>query len=462
MERGRLAGRRAVLRALGASAVVAGCGLITPRALDRPPRWLDAGQQRPPVVFIHGAFGSRLRDARSGREIWPVGLADLVLSSFDELELPLDPESGAALEDGIVAEDLFEEAGVVNFYGSLVRMLESAGGYRRWQPGTPVPDGVLPLYPFLYDWRRGFAWAAAGLDDLVERIRGDLGEPGLEVDLVAHSSGGLIARYFLLYGGAPLPASAVPDFAGAGKVRRAVAIGVPEIGMARAVAALTVGEPVVMNRVGPEVLATSLSVFDLLPHGDDAWLVDATGRPIIADACDPEVWRTYEMGVFNRHVRHDVRDRAGGGKAGRTRVELLERGFLLRLASARRFREAVRAATVPARVGYYSIGGDCQPTEARVLVEDFLGHPEVKSRPDRVRAPHKGADYWSLMLEPGDGRVTRHSVLAAPAWPVGDSRPAAPAENWVRQEFVCASHNQLVVNVDCQRALLHALADEPV
>jgi pimeloyl-ACP methyl ester carboxylesterase len=461
MNAGRLLGRRRVLQALGAAAVAGGCSFLSPQTLDEPPRWLQGGRRRPPAVFIHGAFGSRLRNRLSGREIWPIGLADLVVSSFDELELPLDPDTGAALPDAIVASGLFDETGVVDFYGSMVHMLEAAGGYRVWAAGTDPPEDAIPLYPFLYDWRRGFADTAPELDRMVEQIRADHGDPGLKVDLVAHSSGGLIARYFLLYGGRLLPegATPVPDFGGAGKVSRALAIGVPEIGMARAVAALTVGEPIVMNKVGPEVLATSLSTFDLLPHGDDVWLIDRRGTPIVADACDPEIWRTYEMGIFNRGVRAQVRERAGGGRSGQRRLELLERGFLLRLDRAGRFRRALRAAPIPADIAYLTIGGDCKPTEARLLAEEFMGRPEVKSLPDRVRNPRRGVDYRRLMLEPGDGRVARPSVLATPAWPASPRPVPLLAENWARREFVCASHNQLTVNTDCQRAMLHALAD---
>jgi len=440
---------------------MAGCGVFSPRRLDEPPRWLEGGRRRPPAVFIHGAFGSRLRNRRNGREIWPIGLADLVVSSFDELELPLDANTGAALPDSIEAYRLFDEAGAVDFYGSMVHMLEAAGGYRVWAAGMEPPADAIPLYPLLYDWRRGFSDVAPELDRLIEQVRADHGDRELKVDLVAHSSGGLIARYFLLYGGRALPEEGmpVPDLGGATKVSRALAIGVPEIGMARAVAALTVGEPIVMNKVGPEILATSLSTFDLLPHGDDVWLLDGRGAPIVADACDPDVWKTHEMGIFNRGVRAQVRERGGGGRSGRRRLDLLERGFLLRLARSRRFRRAVRAVPIPRDIAYFTIGGDCRPTEARLLAEQFMGRPEVKSLPDRVRHPRRGVDYRALMLEPGDGRVTRPSVLAAPAWPVSAEPLPPPANNWPRRLFVCASHNQLTVNIDCQRAMLHALAD---
>jgi len=461
MERRASRDRRAVLQALCASAALGGCRFLGQTSLDSPPRWLDTGAPRPPVIFVHGAFGARLRHTATGKEIWPIGVPELLVGSFGDLQLPLDPATAEAASDDVVADALFEEAGVVEFYGSLVSMLESAGGYRLQQAGTRPATDEPPLYAFLYDWRRDLVEAAGRLDVLVEQIRVDHGNPDLQVDIVSHSSGGLVTRYFLLYGGAPLAADGVlrPAFAGAAKARRVVAVGVPELGMARAVTALTDGEPVVMSKVGPEVLATSHTAFQLLPHGDDVWLIDIDGNPIDGDPCDPDLWRAMEMGIFNRRVRSRVREHAGGGRAGRAWLALVERGFAVRLARAQRFREALRAAPVPETVPYFSIGGECRPTRARLVIEEFLGHRETQSLPAQVRAPRAGVDYWSLMLEPGDGQVTRHSALGRPAWPSAGAKPVETARRAPWQRFVCASHNQLFVNQDCQRAMLHALAD---
>lgn len=453
-------GRRWLLQALGASAAVAGCSLFSRPPLEKTPRWFHPPGPRPPVIFIHGAFGSRLKNRVTGSEIWPGGLGDLVVSRFDALELPLDPGTGEAAPDDVEAIELFEEAGMVEFYGSLVTMLVKAGGYRREIPGTPVDDDVPRLYACIHDWRRDMSRAAGTLDRLVEQVRADHGQPDLKVDVVAHSSGGLITRYFLLHGGRPLDSlnGTAPDFAGAAKVNRAVAIGTPELGMTRAAAALALGEPIVLNRIRPEILATAESGFQLLPHGDDVWLVDAAGRPIEADSCDIEVWRRYEMGVFDHPVRERVRAAAGGRRAGRARLELLERGFALRLARARRFRDAIRSAPVPAQVPYFSIGGDCRPTQARILVERSAGSPHPRAQPAGVDWPSPSIDYVRLMFEDGDGMVTRASAACEPDWPASRHPVPVPAESRPAQDFICASHNQLVVNVDCQRALLRALA----
>lgn len=451
--------RRRVVQALCASAATAGCSLVTGGPLTSAPRWWDPSRPRPPVVFVHGAFGSQLRNARTGREIWPVGMGDLLVSSYAQLALPIDPDTGDAMPDDIIAYDLFDDVGVVEFYGSLVSMLTSAGGYHRATVGTPVEDASPRLYAFLYDWRRDFSRAAVQLAGFIARIRADYGQPDLKVDLVAHSSGGLVSRYFLLYGGRSLDQPPVaPDFSGCDAVARVVAIGVPEIGMSRAAASLVEGEPLVFNRVFPEVLATAHSPFQLLPHGDDVWLVDAAGRPMAGDSCDPALWRELKMGVFDPEVRSRVRRAEGSGSAGIARLALLEKAFAFRLQRARRFREALRAAPVPGRVPYFSIGGDCRETQARLLIEPLAGEPRVRTRPDAVRRRSAAINYERLMRAPGDGMVTRASVTCEPDWPAGATPVPAPAAAWRSREFVCASHNQLVVNTDCQRALLHALA----
>jgi pimeloyl-ACP methyl ester carboxylesterase len=462
MDRHILRDRRWVLQALGASAVSAGCSLLPANKLERRPRWFSPAEPRPPVVFIHGAFGSRLRNRRTRKEIWPIGIADLLVSDYDQLANPLDPDTGDALPADIEAFALFDDVGVVDFYGSLVQLLTTVGGYTLTQPETPIDDELPRLYTLLWDWRRDMAAAARQLDELIEQVRVAHQAPGLKVDLVAHSSGGLVARYYLLHGAAPLPECdpSRPTFAGAAKVDRAVAIGVPELGMARAAAALIRGEPVVLNRVGPEVLSTSASTCQLLPHGENVWLLDAAGKPITADACDPETWRSFEMGVFDPQVRSRVRRKAGGGARGRARVGLLERGFELRLAHALQFRAAIRSAAIPEEVAYYTIGGDCRPTQARLLVELPGGNPAVRVWPKDIRARRVALDYDRLMLEHGDGMVTRSSSACSAGWPGKGRSPAVLAEDWRWQRYVCASHNKLVVNIDCQRALLRALVDD--
>src|SRR5439155_476942 len=64
---------------------------------------------------------------------------------------------------------------------------------------APKP-GERRYYIYAYDWRQDNVESARGLDRLIESIRRDYGDPMLRVDIVAHSMGGLVARYYQRYG----------------------------------------------------------------------------------------------------------------------------------------------------------------------------------------------------------------------------------------------------------------------
>ena len=77
--------RRSVV---AAGLAAAGCAVV-----DRPRLGVMYGgvtrpADQPPLILIPGAFGSSLREKRTGREIWPASDARLLLGNFRELELP--------------------------------------------------------------------------------------------------------------------------------------------------------------------------------------------------------------------------------------------------------------------------------------------------------------------------------------------------------------------------------------
>lgn len=453
--------RRRLIASLAAALPLSGGGPVG-RWLSEPPEWFHRAAPRPPLIFVHGAFGARLRRRAGGREVWPVGAAELLLDDYDQLALPLDPETGQALDDDVEVAGLFDAIGTVDFYGPLVGMLIEAGGYRLTEVGRPPSSDAPPLYLFLYDWRRDLVSAARELARLVDQVAAASPRPGQRVDLVVHSSGGTLARYYLLHGARSLATAVAeaPDFAGAARVERVVAIGVPELGLTRGFQALLEGEPLGLGTVAPETLMTAESPYQLLPHGDDAWLLDDRGRPVPGDSCDPDLWREFGLGVFDERIRARVRANAGGRGATHERVAVLELAFLGRLERARQFREAIRSAPLPTELSYHTIGGDCRPTVARLMLERVAGQWHGRARPDTLRWRRPGLDYERLMLEPGDGTVTRASAAGQPTWPL--TAGSASISSGARDaRFVCASHNQLVANLDCQRALLRALDRAP-
>src|SRR5262245_32193427 len=224
--------RRDLLEGL-ASLALAGCAAKEAMRPDLKRLYAASMQQakQPPVVLVHGVLGAKLRD-RAGKELWPGGISKLAFSEFRDLALPIDPGTLAPREDGVEPYAIFDSAAGHDFYGAIIRTLDEAGGYTRGEPGHAPGNAGKQYYVFLYDWRQDNMRSVARLDALIEQIRHDYGNPALKVDIVAHSNGGLISRYYARYGtkdlldGDDFPCS--QD--GAKKIRRLILLGTPNFG----------------------------------------------------------------------------------------------------------------------------------------------------------------------------------------------------------------------------------------
>ena len=124
-------------------------------------------------------------------------------------------------------------------YGDLLEALRRYAGYRDGDWENPSADGYQDtFYPFPYDWRKDNVANARELVRRVERLKTKLQRPDLKFNIVAHSMGGLIARYASMYGDADLPAGEgpiQPTWAGAAHISKIVMIGVPNEGSGRRV-----------------------------------------------------------------------------------------------------------------------------------------------------------------------------------------------------------------------------------
>ena len=264
-----LAGRLVLLVLL--ALLLGGCGGSTRPDFAR--LYADTGSDQPPVVVIHGVLGSRLSDGR-GRERWPGGLSRLALSDYADLALSIDPESLRPRDDGLRPAGIFESEGGRDFYGKMLRTLEEGGGYRRAFAGLPPPSR-RHYYVFTYDWRMDNVESVRKLDAMLEQIRRDHRNPSLKFDLVAHSNGGLIARYYARFGTADvLDGNDFPVTQdGARRIRRLILLGTPNFGSVDALRSLIEGKKVGLRRIPPEVLMTMPSIFQLLPHALNDWLL---------------------------------------------------------------------------------------------------------------------------------------------------------------------------------------------
>jgi hypothetical protein len=131
--------------------------------------------------------------------------------------------------------------------------------------------------------------------------------------------------------------------------------------------------------------------------------------------------------------------------------------FEFRLERARRFAWMLSTPEPATPIRYVLFGGDCTLTPARIVVEHDDGELRTRFLPQDVRTGVSPDVLEQVMLEPGDGRVTKPSLLARET-----IDPTAPQheESFLPIAyffFLCEEHDQLTGNINFQDNLLNVL-----
>jgi len=406
------AGRRALLAVLlMVLAFVSGCAVHKPD-LTRLYAHVTGEPKAEPLIVIPGVMGSRLTNAQTGREIWPGSLLNLATGNrFEELALPLEMDTHRQPAQPLAPATLFLDMAGQDFYNSLVGTLEGPGGYHCVPKDRVNADTDCVL--FSWDWRKDLVKAAADLDALVDRLAALRNDPGLRVNILGHSAGGLVTRYFLRYGGSDVLTDRQSEItnAGARKVHKAILIGTPNFGSISALQQALRGMDAGLARIPPEIIATMPGLYQLLPHPERTWMIDINGRRIERDVYDPATWRTWQWSIFDPDARQRVMRRFRDPGAGERYLARLEASFEGNLERARRFQLALSNPQHQPPNKYVVFGGDCFMTPARCLLEHVDGEAKVRLFPDEIRDPVPDVNYDALMLEPGDGTVTKASLM---------------------------------------------------
>ena len=425
--------------------------------------WLyRRGAEQPwpyPVVLIHGVFGAKLRQRSSGKEVWPGGMWRILFSDYQDLALEMEPQSLMPKTSDIEAYAIADEVAGTDFYGNLMTTLQNAGGYRLTQVGQPVRDWHRRYYLFYYDWRQDNVLNAKRLKKFLDQIREDYQAPDLTFDVIAHSMGGLIVRYFQRYGDRDVLSSNdfQPDNAGASYLRRVILVGTPSLGSVSALQNILQGVELGLNTVKTEVLMTMPSAYQLLPHPLNRWIITKEGKVLDRDLFDVELWRRFKWSIFDPAVRARIRQRFKQPEQAEAYITLYEHFFERQLERARRF---VWSLTVPLKPGYrslYVFGGDCRATPARILIEDIGGESYVRLKPRSIGHPTPNVDYDLLMLEPGDGTVTKASLLGKSETDPSEPRDAYSFFPLAQDMMFCDEHSELTANITFQDNLLNIL-----
>ncbi len=274
---------------------------------------------RNPIIVIPGILGSRLVD-ENGKVVWGEFSSQAVnLGSPDgrrELALPITANGWP--RDHVRADGTLEKLKVslgldfqFSAYAGMLRTF-GVGGYL--DPAhadlshIDYGPGHYTCFQFGYDWRRSCAENAALLGRFIEekrryvqserlRLHGKRGD--VKFDIIAHSMGGLVARYYLMYGGQPLNANGdMPvTWAGARHVEKLIMVATPNAGSIYPVQQLTQGFKLApfLPRVDTAVVATMPSMYELMPRGEDGPVIDKDSRPLAI--YDTATWQKLRWGL---------------------------------------------------------------------------------------------------------------------------------------------------------------------
>ncbi len=388
---------------------------------------------KPPIIFIPGITGSELINQKTGEKLWP----ELFPKDREALSLPITSTTLSENHDDIVASAVIESADLIKFipeigvYEALFNALENHGGYRRGNIDAPSADGDHDTYYlFAYDWRRDNVESARELAGKIAEIKRRTSRPDLRFDIIAHSMGGLIARYFAMYGDHDLIGDGrpQPDWRGAQSLGRLVLFGAPNAGSMDALRSLLHGYSIteadkprinLFRSLGRSMIFTTPSVYQLLPRNQTAWFYDARLNPIKLDLYDVETWKRYHWSAafHPEHIKRtlDSSIKKFGAEEGKLEAEktLTGRAGYLQavLRRAADFHRALDAASAPPETLRMSlVGGDCEATLAGALIVDVKGETRTLFYPRHIpRGLRKEA--FRKMFIPGDGRVTRQSLF---------------------------------------------------
>ena len=436
--------------AAGAAGVVLIESLTSRRGLD--PSLIRVPADRddiPTTVIIPGILGSELLRP-DGTPVWLN--ARNAIGSYD-LSLPLTLPLHASRDDLVPGtllgtEALFPRLFGFSEYADLLELLRGAG----FQPLRDTPPAGASFHVFGYDWRRDLVESARDLHETLEALAHRRRNPQARFNIVGHSMGGLVARYYLRYGTAEPEDDAPVTWAGARRIQNLVVVAAPNGGSIAALDTILNGSKVGFSSttLSPAVVAGMPAIYQLLPPEGTRVLLGEHCQPLEADLHDPASWERFGWAPFG--------DRPAG-PAGDAVEPVLDRDahrtfVRAALARARVFYRALnRRPTTTCPVRVQALGGDCLPTLARAMVLENEGL--------RPRFESSNRDEARGLFEAGDGRVPRASVLATHLPGAEDSDTGSGLPELAQALFGSADHHGIYDEPTFQSALLRILLRPP-
>ena len=271
-----------------------------------------------PVIIIPGMMGTQLVDPVTQAVVWGKVLdlkglnphEALIRPDQDGLELPIDARPIQANRDRLVPTSLLTSYKMINrilevkVYKGLIDAFAHQGCQLGDIEHCTASDN---LFLFPYDWRRDLVEGAMLLGERIAAIQSVNQDPDLKVTLIAHSLGGVIAKYYMMYGTKDVITGVIdgdhlpePDYSGARNIDKLFLLGTPNRGSYKAFKALNEGEYIMpFVTTSRWVTFTMPSLYQILPLDTESMFIDDEGNPVALDIFDIETWMKYGIGLFD-------------------------------------------------------------------------------------------------------------------------------------------------------------------
>ncbi|PYQ13007.1 MAG: hypothetical protein DMH00_05155 [Acidobacteria bacterium] len=454
----------ALLAATGCSFFLFGCGILKKPDLSRANGIARLRKPQHPLVVIPGFLGSKLRDPKTGKVLW--GTMGNILSHDQSYRLacPIVPDGPDAGEANLEAFAIYDSLWGVEYYRKSLRILWQAGGYQLGDIQHPRPGDNA--FVFVYDWRKDIVDSAQRLAGALEKLKRSLGDPDIKFDLLAHSQGGLLARYYAKYGSADVlggESPSRPTGDGAKNLNKVILLGTPNQGTLEALKILHQGVKKVFRPMPPAVTFTMPALYEMLPPSGTTNFANLDGKPVPIDLYDPDSWVREKLSIFSDEQQEAIYRQVQKGGASPSYLETRNtksREFLARaLARAQRFQAALAApAPLGQEVAFYAFGSDCIPTLKTAVVMEEKGGRRIYFEPGRYRRDQVADRMAKVLFGPGDGTVLMESLLDLPEIYGGAAPPSREAAvNLNSAFFVCESHGLLPNDPIFQNNLFYLL-----
>ncbi|OGV48089.1 MAG: hypothetical protein A2X49_12820 [Lentisphaerae bacterium GWF2_52_8] len=380
------------------------------------------GVERNPVIIIHGFLGAKLQNTKTGQLIWGefTGMDLLKGFSNDQLKgISIPMAIGKPLKDlkndirpvSILNSVDIRILGMHYNMEAYDKMLEIIANSGYVPEDKPLPEGknFFSLFVFYYDWRRDLPENAARLHEFImqkraymqEQYKRCYGLPDYDVqfDIVAHSMGGLLSRYYLQYGNQDMPEDGslpVLGWQGSKYIDKLIIVATPNAGYLDTFVELQKGLQLSPQApvYPPGVIGTFPTYYQMLPLVSTRSVIykDDPTRTAI-DIFDPEVWKKFQWGLADPKQDEALKIILPNAKTPEERHAIAVDHLEKCLKRAKQFTDAMKVeAAPPDDVALYLFLGDAVPTRRTLEVDRNTGAFKVTA------------------YEAGDGKVLASSA----------------------------------------------------